>query len=174
MRRVTPSDSKSAFVAWVVLAALALSACATGVSLPVDVAAGKRSPPYLVSFVNQTGAPFDVLPSSAGRVLGQPSVRVPAGGSFEAILQLRRVTVGEGSSTPGVQVIDGAYFEQAMADKAEVRFFQDMPRSGLIALQHPSWFALAEQPGAAPILLVVPLRQFSLTPLFPRGPPGGP
>jgi hypothetical protein len=155
------------------LALLLLAGCAPAFILPVDVAAGRLSPPYLVSFVNETGAPFDVLPSERGRSLGQPAVRVPAGGSFEAILQLRRVTVGTGSAVAGAQVMDGAYFEQA-GDKAEVHFLQEVRRSALVALHHPSWFEGEAQPGAAPILLVVPMKGFSLRPLFPRGPPGGP
>ncbi len=158
----------------VAFALLGLAACRSYVFLPVDVAYEKLSPPYVVSFVNRTGAPFDVLPSSTGQQRGYASVSVPPGGSFRAILQLRRFSVGTGSSVQGAQVLDSPYFEQAMADKAEVRFQQTEPRSILIALQHPSWFSEYEKADAAPLELVVPLRDFPPEPLFPLGPRAGP
>lgn len=154
--------------------AVALSACTTYVFLPVDVAYDKLSPPYVVSFVNETGTPFEVRPSSAGAQAGYTNQRVAPGESFKAILQLRRFTVGKGSSVAGAQVIDGPFFEQSPPDKAEIRFVQGDPRSMFIALRHPSWFDEYAQPDATPMELVVRLRGFALTPLFPRGPPGGP
>ncbi len=153
---------------------LALGACTTYVFLPVDVAYDKLSPPYVVSFVNETGAPFEVRPSSAGAQAGYTNVRVAPGENFRAILQLRRFTVGKGSSVTGAQVIDGPFFEQSPPDKAEIRFVQGDPRSMFIALRHPSWFEQYARPTAEPVELIVPLRAFSLAPLFPRGPPGGP
>ncbi len=156
------------------LALLALGACTTYVFLPVDVAYDNLSPPYVVSFVNETGAPFEVRPSSAGAQAGYTNVRVAPGESFKAILQLRRFTVGKGSAVAGAQVIDGPFFEQSPPDKAEIRFVQGAPRSMFIALRHPSWFEEYSQPEATPKVLVVPLRVFTPAPLFPRGPPGGP
>lgn len=153
---------------------LAIGACTTYVFLPVDVSYDKLSPPYVVSFVNETGAPFEVRPSSTGARAGYTNMRVAPGESFKAILQLRRFTVGKGSSVAGAQVVDGPFFEQSPPDKAEIRFVQGEPHSMFIALQHPSWFDEYAQPAAAPAELVVPVRAFSLTPLFPRGPPGGP
>lgn len=156
------------------LLALTLGACTTYVFLPVDVAYDKLSPPYVVSFVNETGTPFEVRPSSTGTRAGYSNVRVAPGESFKAILQLRRFTVGKGSSVAGAQVIDGPFFEQSPPDKAEIRFVQGDPRSMFIALSHPSWFEDYSRPTAAPVELVVPVRAFALVPLFPRGPPGGP
>ena len=152
----------------------ALSACKTYIFLPVDVTYEKLSPPYVVSFVNETGSPFEVLPSSFGARTGHPNVRVAPGDSFKAILQLRRFTVGTGSSVAGAQVIDGPYFEHSPPDKAEIRFRQAQTRSMLLALQHPSWFDEYESASASPVELRVSVRAFGLTPLFPRGPPGGP
>lgn len=173
-RYAQPKEIRKRSLAALALLAVALSACTTYVFLPVDVAYDKLSPPYVVSFVNETGAPFEVRPSSAGAQAGYTNVRVAPGESFKAILQLRRFTVGKGSSVAGAQVIDGPFFEQSPPDKAEIRFVQGDPRSMFIALQHPSWFDEYSRPDAAPKELVVPLRAFSLTPLFPRGPPGGP
>src|SRR4051812_14158400 len=101
---------------WALLAVLALAGCSSRTVLPVEVGDGQLSPAYLLSFVNETGAPFEVLPSSTGIEAGQPGVLVPPGGRFEAVLQLRRITVGAGSTTPGVQVVEGAYVEQGMAN----------------------------------------------------------
>jgi len=154
--------------------ALAIAACTNYVFLPVDVAYDKLSPPYVVSFVNQTGAPFEVRPSGTGARAGYTNVSVAPGESFKAILQLRRFTVGKGSSVAGAQVIDGPFFEHSPPDKAEIRFLQGDPRSIFIALQHPSWFDEYSRPAAAPVELIVPVRAFALAPLFPRGPPGGP
>ena len=155
-----------------VLLALAgfLAACKSYIFLPVDVAYEKLSPPYIVDFVNQTGSPFDVLPSSTGKLAGFAPVSVMPGQSFRAILQLRRITVGAGSTVVGAQVVDSPYFEQSPPDKAEVRFVQGDPRSKLIALQHPSWFTEYERTDAMPLVLAVTLRDFSPAPLFPRGP----
>lgn len=151
-----------------------VTACKSYIFLPVDVTYEKLSPPYVVSFVNLTGSPFDVLPSSTGKLAGFAKVTVPPGASFRAILQLRRITVGAGSTVAGSQVMDSPYFEQAPPDKAEVRFEQGDPRSKLVALQHPSWFTEYERTDATPMVLVVPLRDFSLAPLFPRGPQAEP
>ena len=153
---------------------LAIGGCVRYVFLPVDVAYHKLSPPYVLNFVNETGAAFEVRPSSTGAGAGLANVHVPPGESFKAILQLRSFTVGAGSSVPGVQVVDGPYFEQVPPDKAEIRFVQGDPRSIFISLQAPSWFDQYEQPDAAPMELVVALRGFTLVPLFPRGPRGGP
>jgi len=154
--------------------AAALAACRSYVFLPVDVAYEKLSPPYVVSIVNDTGAPLEVLPSSTGTRAGYAGVRVPAGGSFKAILQLRSVSVGAGSSVAGAQVLDNPYFEHAPPDKAEMRLKQGDPHSLLIAIHDPSWFSEYQKSEAAPIELVIPLRRFSRAPLFPQGPRGGP
>lgn len=167
-------SARGAVAAFALFTALAISACATRVFLPVQVTEVKLSPPYVVSFVNQTGAPFDVLPSTTGRDAGHPVARVHPGATFKTVLQLRRVTVGAGSSVFGVQIVDGPYFEPALGDKAEVHFFQNEPRSSLFALQHPSWFSDEEWTDETPVALLVPVRQFSLAPLFARGPRGGP
>ena len=135
------------------LIAFALGACTTYVFLPVDVAYDKLSPPYVVSFVNETGAPFEVRPSSTGAQAGYANVLVAPGESFKAILQLRRFTVGKGSSVPGAQVIDGPFFEQSPPDKAEIRFVQGDPRSMFISLRHPSWFEGYVRQDASPIEL---------------------
>ncbi len=151
-----------------------IAACTNYVFLPVDVAYDKLSPPYVVSFVNETGAPFDVLPSSTGTRAGYESVHVAPGESFKAILQLRRFTVGKDSSVAGAQLLDSPFFEHSPPDKAELRFMQDGPHSLLIAIQHPSWFNQYVKTAAKPIELVVPLHGFSLTPLFPKGPQAAP
>src|SRR3954465_15996261 len=97
-----------------ILAALALftalTGCVSRIFLPVHVTEVKLSPPYVVSFVNNTTAPFDVLPSDSGRETGHPIARVHPGATFKTVLQLRRVTVGAGSTNPGVQIVDGPYF----------------------------------------------------------------
>ncbi len=157
-------------LAWAGLALL-LAACPGRMHLPVDVTPGELSPPYEVSFVNQTGVPFEVRPSRAGADAGTPNAIVPAGGTFTARLQLRRFTVGAGSAVQGVRVVDGPWFEQSPPDQAEIVFVQGDPQPVLIALGDASWFA-AE--GVAPRALLVPLRTFPVGPLFPRGPPGGP
>jgi len=154
--------------------ALAAAACTSYVVLPVDVNYEKVSAPYVVTFINQTGAPFEVRASESGRRTGYGNVAVAPGGKFSAILQLRQFTVGAGSSVPGVRVLEGPYFEHSPPDKAEIRFAQGEPRSLLVALRHPSWFEPYTQSAAEPIELVVPVKAFSLMPLFPRGPPGGP
>jgi hypothetical protein len=147
-----------------------IAACKSYIFLPVDVAYEKLSPPYVVSIGNETGAPFEVRPSRAGANAGYAVVRVPAGGTFKAILQLRRLTVGAGSSVAGAQVLDNPYFEQAGADQAELHLVQGDPHSLLIAIQHPSWFDEYVRQDAAPVELSVRLREFSRVPLFPRGP----
>ena len=153
---------------------LALASCRSYVFLPVDVAYEKISPPYVLSFVNETGAAFEVRPSESGRHAGYPSVQVPPGGDFRALLQLRRFTVGSGSAVAGAQVYASPYFEQAGADQAEVIFFQREQRSQLVSLAHPSWFDEYEQPSPSARVLVVTLKDFPLVPLFPRGPLAGP
>lgn len=178
MRSNLFNRTKALRLALTVLALLALAggvtACKSYVFLPVDVIYEKLSPPYVVSFVNQTGAPFNVLPTKTGKEAGQQKVTVPPGGTFAAILQLRRITVGADSAVRGVQVVDGPYFEQGGPDKAEVRFIQGEPRSLLVALQHETWFTLYERPDAVPVTLVVSLKDFPSAPLFPRGPQAGP
>lgn len=154
--------------------ATTLVACRSYVFLPVDVAYEKLSPPYVVSVVNDTGAAFEVLPSSAGARTGYASVSVPAGGSFKAILQLRSVRVGAGTSIAGAQVLDNPYFEQAPPDKAEMRLKQADPHSLLIAIHDPSWFGEYENSAAAPLELFIPLQKFSRRAFFPQGPRGGP
>ncbi len=145
--------------------------------LPVEVTPGELSPPYQVSFVNQTGAPFEVRPSRAGADAGTPIAIVPAGSTFTALLQLRRFTVGAGSAVQGVHVVDGPWFEQSPPDQAEIVFVQGDPQPVLIALGDASWFGAdgaKARAGVAPRVLLVPLRTFPVAPLFPRGPPGGP
>lgn len=163
-------------VATFVLLALAatIAACKSYVFIPVDVTYEKLSPPYVVSIVNATGAPFDVLPSSTGKRAGYATIRVPPGQSFKAILQLRRFTVGAESTVPGAQVLDNPYFEHSPPDRAELRLVQNDPHSLLIAIRHPSWFDEYVRPDARPVELAVQLREFSRNPLFPRGPHGGP
>lgn len=160
--------------AFLALLLLALVSCRSYVFLPVDVAYEKVSPPHVVSFVNATGAAFEVRPSESGRQAGYASVSVPPGGDFRTLLQLRRFTVGSGSSVPGAQVFASPYFEQSGADQAEVIFFQGEQRSQLVSLAHPSWFDEYEQQAPVPRVLAVTLRDFPLVPLFPRGPLGGP
>lgn len=160
--------------AFLALLLLALASCRSYVFLPVEVAYEKVSPPYVVSFVNGTGATFEIRPSVSGREAGYASVSVPPGGYFRAFLQVRRFTVGGGSSVVGAQVYASPYVEQAGADQAEIIFFQGEQRSQLISLAHPSWFEEYEQQEPAPKVLSVTLRDFSLVPLFPRGPLGGP
>ncbi len=164
--------------AWATLALIAIAAtvtaCRSYVYMPVDVTYEKLSPPYVVSIVNDTGAPFDVLPSSTGKRAGFPAVRVAPGGNFRAILQLRRFTVGAGSQVPGAQVLDNPYFEHAPPNQAELRLMQNDPHSLLIAVRHPAWFDEYVSQHATPPELMVPLREFSRAPLFQRGPRGGP
>jgi len=166
---------RRSLMAFVLLALTwAVAACKSYVFLPVEVAYEKLSPPYVVQFVNLTGTPFDVLPTKTGVDVLQPKVTVPPGGTFSAILQLRRIRVGAGSVVRGAQVVDSPFFEQAGADRAEVRFVQGDPHSLLIALQHESWFTPYERHDAVPVTLVVPLKDFPPAPLFPRGPEAEP
>ncbi len=166
---------RRALVGFALLAfAVAISACKTYVFLPIDVSYEQLSPPYVVRIVNETGAPFYVRPSSTGTRAGYATVRVQPAESFKAILQLRRFTVGTGSSVPGAQVLDNPYFEHSPPDMAELRFTQSDPHSLLISIQSPTWFDKYVKSDAMPDELVVSLREFSRTPLFPRGPRGGP
>jgi hypothetical protein len=146
-----------------------LAGCTTYVFIPVDVTYEKVSPPYVVSVVNETGSAFDVYPTRAGTSAGYA-----AGDTFKAVLQLRRFTVGAGSAVRGAQVLDNPYFEQAGADKVEMRLVQGDPYSIFIAIQDPSWFDEYTMPAASPMELVVRLREISRIPLYPRGPKGGP
>ncbi len=161
-------------VAFLLLFALAAAGCTSYVVLPVDVRYEKVSPPYVVTFVNETGAPFDVRPSASGAQAGYANVAVLPGEKFSAILQLRQFTVGAGSSVRGAQVLDSPFFEHSPPDKAEIRFLQRDPHSLLVAIRHPSWFEPYAQTTTAPMELIVPVKAFSLRPLFPRGPTGGP
>lgn len=94
--------------------------------------------------------------------------------AFEPFLQLRQFTVGAGSSVRGTQVLDSPFFEHSPPDKAEIRFLQRDPHSLLVAIRHPGWFEPYAQTTTAPMELIVPVKAFSLRPLFPRGPTGGP
>lgn len=154
--------------------ALGAAGCTSYVVLPVDVRYEKVSPPYVVTFVNETGAMFEVRPSESGRQAGHANVAVAPGGRFSAILQLRQFTVGAGSSVPGAQVLDSPFFMHSPPDKAEIRFVQGDPRSLLVALRHPGWFEPYAQPTTTPRELIVPVKAFSLSPMFARGPSGGP
>jgi hypothetical protein len=177
LREQKESMTRRALAAFALFAILALGACSSRVFLPVQVTELKVSPPYVVSFVNETGAPFDVLPTASGREAGHPIARVHPGATFKTVLQLRRVKVGAGSSkssVSGVQIAEGPYFEPVIADKSEVRFMQGEPRSSLFSFQHSSWFSEHEWHDDTPTALLVPVREFSLSPLFPRGPRGGP
>jgi hypothetical protein len=153
---------------------LAVAGCKSYGFMPVDVAYGRLSPPYLVRLVNDTGAPFEVQPSKTGTVAGYAAIRVPPGDSFLTLLQLRRFTVGSGSSVRGAQVLDHPYFEHSSPDMAELRLRQDEPHAVLISIRHASWFEGYTRQEATPLELVVAVREFSRRPLFPRGPHGGP
>jgi len=175
IRFVRAATLRRAVTTFALLAlAATIAACKSYVFLPVDVVYEKLSPPYVVSIVNDTGAPFDVLPSSTGKRAGYATARVQPGEKFKVILQLRRFTVGAGSSVAGAQVLDNPYFEHAPPDKAELRLVQADPYSLFIAIQHPSWFDEYVKSDAAPVELVVHLREFSRVPLFPKGPTTGP
>ena len=151
-----------------------VAACKSYMFMPVDVTYEKLSPPYVVHILNDMSAPFEVQPSSTGARAGYPPVRVTPGESFKAILQLRRFTVGVGSSVAGAQVLDNPYFEQAGPDKAALRLTQGNTYSIFVAIQDAAWFDGYERPDAAPVEIPVRLREFSRVPLYQRGPFGGP
>lgn len=156
-----------------IAATLAAAACKTFIDLEVDPAYEKLSPPYVVTFVNETGAPFEVLPSEYGKA-SHGNARVQPGETFQATLQLRRVRVGTGSSVKGLQVTDSPYFEHSPPNRAEIRFHQRDTHAILISLEHASWVEPYGRASGPSLELRVPVRVFSAAPLFPRGPPGGP
>jgi len=176
IRMATSVQARRGFAALALTVALlaTLAGCTTYVFMPVEVTYEKVSPPYVVSIVNETGNAFDVRPSRTGTSAGYAATRVPPGGSFKAILQLRRFKVGTGSTVAGAQVLENPYFEQAGADQVELRLAQGDPYSIFIAIQDPSWFDKYTMPAASPMELVVRLREMSRTPLYPRGPNAGP
>jgi hypothetical protein len=151
-------------------AVVALLAGCTYVFLPVDVHYDKLSPPYVLKLVNDTNAPVDVLPTREGAKAGHPRVTVKPGDSFSAVVQLRRFTVGAGSSVHGAQLVETPYVQHVSANLAEMSLEQARPRWLRLSLGHPSWFDAYSRTERMPAQLIVPLGSVGIDPFFSNGP----
>ena len=104
MHTIAPQWRRDWMLGLFVAALLALTACTTYVVLPGDVGYEKVSPPYVLTVENATGQALTVAPSAFGRVKGYAPLAVPAGATFDLLVQVRRFRIGKDDRVGGHQV----------------------------------------------------------------------
>jgi len=137
-----------------VAAMLMLAACTTYVVLPGEVDYEKVSPPYVLTVENATGRAVTVEPSAFGRNQGFAPQVVPAGGSFNLLLQVRRFRIGNQDRVGGHQVLDSPYLEQDGANTAVARLRHAEPYDLVIDIESERWF----DPQESSVAKAVPVR----------------